>query len=132
MSKTGKLLLLLPWLFAPHVFAADSCLTCHAGLNAGLKTPAKKFPNNIHTQTKLECANYHGGDRNSDDYEVSMNPRKGFKGHVARTAVPTRFTAWFHRNTFARRSFTLAAGLDARRHGIEPFTRRYLAEPKVE
>jgi len=98
MSKTGKLLLLLPlpWLFgtlfaalfAEHIFAADSCLTCHAGLDAGLKTPAEKFPNDIHAQAGLGCADCHGGDRNSDDYEVSMSPKKGFKGPIARTAIP--------------------------------------------
>ena len=58
MSKTGKplvllpkLLLLLPWLFgtlfAAHVFAADSCLTCHQPM--GPKKVVKSFE--VHSRT---------------------------------------------------------------------------------
>ena len=105
MSKTGKpLLLLLPCLLAAHAFAADSCLTCHAGLDAGLKTPAEKFPNDVHAQAGLGCADCHGGDRNSDDYEVSMSPRKGFKGHIARTAIP-KLCATCHSDANLMRKF---------------------------
>jgi predicted CXXCH cytochrome family protein len=74
--------------FALPVLAADSCLKCHANLDGDLKAPADKFGADIHAQFGLGCADCHGGDRNSDDYEVSMSPRKGFKGHIARTAVP--------------------------------------------
>ena len=105
MSRTGtSLLLLLPWLLLAHGFAADSCLTCHAGLDAGLKAPAEKYPNDIHAQAGLGCADCHGGDRNSDDYEVSMSPKKGFKGHIARTAIP-KLCATCHSDANVMRKF---------------------------
>ena len=66
----------------------DSCVTCHAALEGDLKTPTVKFPADIHAQAGLSCADCHGGDRNTDDYEASMNRAKGFVGKIPRTAVP--------------------------------------------
>ena len=84
----GNLLALAALVFTLPVFAADSCLKCHASLDGDLKTAADKFPADIHAQSGLGCADCHGGDPNSDDYEASMSPRKRFKGHIARTAIP--------------------------------------------
>jgi predicted CXXCH cytochrome family protein len=85
-----NLLLLLP-LAAMSLIAAgkDSCVQCHANLDGSLQEPAVKFPaKDIHAQAGLSCADCHGGDRSTDDYEASMSKAKGFAGKIARTAVP--------------------------------------------
>jgi predicted CXXCH cytochrome family protein len=81
-------LALAPLVLASPVLGADSCMKCHAGFDGDLKAPVEKFASDIHAQSGFGCADCHGGDPSSDDYEVSMSPRKGFKGHIARTAIP--------------------------------------------
>ena len=53
------------------------------------RRPATKFSRATSTaQAGLGCADCHGGDRTTDDYEASMSQAKGFVGKIARTAVP--------------------------------------------
>lgn len=82
-------LLLLVVAAAPVVAGAqDSCQKCHANLDGELQAPATKFAGDVHAKAGFGCADCHGGDRTSDDYEVAMNRAKGFVGKIARTAVP--------------------------------------------
>jgi predicted CXXCH cytochrome family protein len=83
-----SLLLLLMSAAAVLAAAKDSCQTCHANLDGDLKAPAAKFASDVHAQAGFGCADCHGGDRSSDDFEVAMNRAKGFVGKIARTAVP--------------------------------------------
>jgi len=68
--------------------AKDSCVECHSVMEGDLKAPAAAFAGDIHARHGFSCADCHGGDRNADDPEAAMNPAKGFKGKIARTAVP--------------------------------------------
>lgn len=68
--------------------AKDSCVECHSNMDGALKAPATAYPADVHSRHGFSCADCHGGDRNADDPEAAMSPAKGFKGHVARTAVP--------------------------------------------
>ena len=58
-------------------------------MDGALKAPVTAYTNDIHARHGFSCADCHGGDRNADDPEAAMNPAKGFKGHIARTAVPS-------------------------------------------
>jgi hypothetical protein len=89
-------LLWLPVCFVPgNAAAADSCVTCHAAVDDAAKGPADLIKNDIHIAHGLSCADCHGGDRTSDDPDVSMNKKKGFKGKPARADIP-KFCAICH------------------------------------
>ena len=82
--------LLLPALVAVSLAAAakDSCIQCHANLEGDVQAPVLKFPKDIQSQAGLSCADCHGGDRSTDDYDASMSRAKGFVGKIGRAAVP--------------------------------------------
>ncbi len=75
----------------------DSCVTCHSALDDPAKGPAALIKNDVHIAHGLSCADCHGGDRTSDDPDVSMSKAKGFKGKPARTAIP-KLCAGCHSN----------------------------------
>ena len=81
--------LLLLVAFSLPTAAKDSCTDCHSNMDGALKAPVTAYTNDIHARHGFSCADCHGGDRNADDPEAAMNPAKGFKGHIARTAVPS-------------------------------------------
>ncbi|MGC9945979.1 MAG: cytochrome c3 family protein [Bryobacteraceae bacterium] len=81
----GGLLLLA---LTPPAQAKDTCIGCHSNMEGALKAPVADYTNDIHAHHGFSCADCHGGDRNADDPEIAMNPAKGFKGHLTRTAVP--------------------------------------------
>jgi predicted CXXCH cytochrome family protein len=85
-----RLLLLVPLAALSLAAAAkDSCVQCHANLDGNLQAPAVKFPaKDVHAQAGLSCADCHGGDRSTDDYEASMSKAKGFVGKIPRLAIP--------------------------------------------
>ena len=87
--------LMIIFCFALPLTAKDSCVECHAELEGNLKAPALAFANDIHRHAGLSCADCHGGDRNTDDPEASMNRARGFLGKIARQAVP-KFCARCH------------------------------------
>lgn len=66
----------------------DTCVECHSGMDGNLKKPAELIKSDVHIAAKLSCASCHGGDNTSDDMSVAMSPAKGFKGKIARTAIP--------------------------------------------
>jgi hypothetical protein len=63
-------------------------VTCHAAVDDAAKGPAALIKNDVHIAHGLSCADCHGGDRTSDDPDVAMNKKKGFKGKPARTTIP--------------------------------------------
>jgi len=83
------------WIVPGSAAAADSCVTCHAAIDDAAKGPAALIKNDVHIAHGLSCADCHGGDRTSDDPDVSMNKAKGFKGKPARAAIP-KFCAACH------------------------------------
>ena len=84
-------LCLLAVLLAVPVLGADSknsCTDCHSILEGKLQAPAKNFAGDIHRRAGFSCVDCHGGDRNADDPETAMSSKRGFRGHISRTAVP--------------------------------------------
>ena len=99
----ASILLFLCWgLFGAA--APDSCVTCHSAVDDAAKGPAALIKNDVHIAHGLSCADCHGGDRTSDDPEVSMSKAKGFLGKPARTAIP-KFCASCHSNPDTMRKF---------------------------
>jgi predicted CXXCH cytochrome family protein len=87
-SRTGLLACLFLSLAPLASAAKNSCIDCHSNMDGTLKAPVTDYANDIHGRHGFSCADCHGGDPNADDPEAAMSPAKGFKGHVARTAVP--------------------------------------------
>ena len=79
---------LIAVLFAGVMLAQDTCLECHSALEDQLGAPAQAFANDIHTERGFGCVDCHGGDASEMDPELSMSPARGFRGKIARTAVP--------------------------------------------
>jgi len=88
----------------PAVPPPDSCVTCHTAVDDATKGPAALIKNDVHIARGLSCADCHGGDRTSDDPDVSMSKAKGFKGKPARTEIP-KFCANCHSNPDTMRKF---------------------------
>lgn len=65
------------------VWAKDSCFDCHS-VQEGTSIP---FKNDIHYKNGISCADCHGGDRNSDDPNISMSVQRGFLVRVTREGV---------------------------------------------
>ncbi|MBI2680861.1 MAG: cytochrome c3 family protein [Candidatus Solibacter usitatus] len=81
--------LLLTMAFAMAAMAAkDTCVECHTALGGELQAPVTAFAGDVHKRAGFSCADCHGGDRNSDDYEVSMSKGRGYLGKISRTDVP--------------------------------------------
>jgi|CZKC01.1.fsa_nt_gi hypothetical protein len=89
----GAKLLALTALMLLVAFGADaqtknSCLDCHAGMDAPLGVSSPDFLGSIHAQKGITCTSCHGGDASSDDYLVSMGTKAGYRGHIERTQIP--------------------------------------------
>lgn len=68
--------------------AKDTCVTCHNALGGELQAPVQAFDGDVHKRAGFSCADCHGGDRNADDYEVSMSKARGYRGKIPRNEVP--------------------------------------------
>jgi predicted CXXCH cytochrome family protein len=66
----------------------NSCLECHAGMDAPLGVSSPDFLGSIHAQKGITCTSCHGGDASSDDYLVSMGTKAGYRGHIDRKQIP--------------------------------------------
>ena len=73
--------------FAPAQ-SKNACVDCHTNLPDPYHVAAEDFSQDVHAQKGLTCANCHGGDATSDDPNVAMNPKKGWKGKIERRQVP--------------------------------------------
>jgi len=82
IRRPALLLLFLLPVAAP---AKDSCVECHTAMESA---PALKFSKDVHQRRGFSCADCHGGDRNADDQDAAMSKAKGFRGKIARAAVP--------------------------------------------
>ena len=65
----------------------DSCVSCHAELEAKQSEPANKYQIDVHRRAGLSCADCHGGDPHDETMD-SMSPAKGFRGVPKKTRVP--------------------------------------------
>lgn len=66
----------------------NSCLECHAAMDAPLQITPEQFALDIHAQRGLTCASCHGGDPSSDDPTRAMGRAAGFRAKVTRAQVP--------------------------------------------
>lgn len=80
--------LLLAVCMAACLAAKDSCVECHGALEGVQGEPVRMFARDIHKRHGFSCVDCHGGDPNRDDAKESMSPARGFRGKIARTAVP--------------------------------------------
>jgi predicted CXXCH cytochrome family protein len=90
LTALAAVLLLAPtrlWAQAAPV-AQDTCVACHTALEGDLGRPAQLFDLDIHKKNGFSCVDCHGGDRTSDDLQVSMGRAHGFLGKVDRRAIP--------------------------------------------
>jgi hypothetical protein len=75
------------------VRAKDSCFDCHA-VQEGTSVP---FKSDIHYKNGISCADCHGGDRTTDDPNISMSAQRGFLVRVTREGM-AEFCARCHSN----------------------------------
>jgi predicted CXXCH cytochrome family protein len=84
--------------------AKNTCLDCHAQLDAPLHVSPEEYAASIHTQKGITCVTCHGGDPSSDDVDKSMGAAAGFKGHLDRKQIPG-FCAKCHADASYMRGF---------------------------
>lgn len=80
--------LLIAILAAASLAAKDSCVECHGAIEGALGAPVQKYASDVHKRHGFSCVDCHGGDPSRDDAKESMSPARGFRGKIARTAVP--------------------------------------------
>lgn len=66
---------------------ANTCLDCHAALDAPQQVTQEQFAQDIHAQKGLTCAACHGGDPSKSDMDA-MSKASGFRGKPARKDIP--------------------------------------------
>ncbi len=59
------------------VRADDQCYVCHSSLD---DSPSKKYSRDIHFTKGISCAACHGGNSASDDMDIAMSKKAGYKG----------------------------------------------------
>ena len=67
----------------------NSCLDCHAKLDAPLGVTPEEYQGSIHAQKGITCVSCHGGDATKDDMLESMDVKAGFRGHIERSRIPS-------------------------------------------
>jgi hypothetical protein len=67
--------------------APNTCLDCHAVLDAPLQVTQEQFSHDIHAQKGLTCASCHGGDATAPGPEA-MSKTAGFRGKIERRQIP--------------------------------------------
>lgn len=55
----------------------DQCFVCHESIGDNI---AILFQKDIHYLKKISCSACHGGNNNSEDMEIAMNPQNGYTG----------------------------------------------------
>lgn len=82
--------LLCVMLIAVAALAApkNSCVACHGAMEGRLRAPVNGIKNDIHEANGFSCVDCHGGNPASDDPGEAMSTARGFRGHIARTAIP--------------------------------------------
>ena len=112
-------LLVLLSLTAASQQKADQCLTCHQAIE---DKPSQAFAADVHHAKGISCAGCHGGNDQSEDMEMGMDPKAGFKG-VPKGNDISAACENCHSNTDRMRSFgsklptTQGANLSESIHG---------------
>ena len=75
-------------LLAQDEQVTNLCLDCHIELDEELAAPAELFPQDIHSQVGYTCADCHGGDPTTDDYDDAKDEDAGFVGTPDPTEIP--------------------------------------------
>ncbi len=65
--------------------AVDHCVSCHTSEDM---LPEGHSEADVHMKPGLSCAGCHGGDPSSDDPDVAMSKKAGFRGVPARADIP--------------------------------------------
>lgn len=85
-------MVLLSFLLASTAWAQNNCLDCHLELEDEVLTPpAEAWEGDAHAEAGLTCASCHGGDPTIDpegDFELAMDPAKGYIGVPDHQAIP--------------------------------------------
>jgi hypothetical protein len=68
--------------------AKNSCLDCHSALPEPLGVTQDTFARDIHSQNGLSCVSCHGGDAASDEPDLAMSRKAGWKGKIDRKQIP--------------------------------------------
>jgi hypothetical protein len=87
------LFLLLPGFGIPHAEVVQtgetsSCISCHLELEDELLAPATHFEGDIHHLKGISCHDCHGGNPDSEEADLSMDPDNGFVGVPDALEVP--------------------------------------------
>ncbi len=74
--------------FCPSVMAAEDtvCIQCHSGLDKKYSAPVEQWQGSVHFKNGISCHDCHGGD--PTDFEMAMEPERGFIGVPGYTEVP--------------------------------------------
>ncbi len=89
VSIRGILLACLLVLFSlsPCLAADDTvCIQCHSGLDEQYSAPVEQWQGSVHQKNGISCHDCHGGD--PTDFEMAMEPERGFLGVPGYTEVP--------------------------------------------
>ncbi len=68
--------------------AQNSCIECHASFPGELGQPAAAFQGDVHSRRGFGCADCHGGDPTTMDPQLSMSPKRGFRGKIKVAGIP--------------------------------------------
>lgn len=89
------LFFMLHFVFSEVAMASDDnesvvneCLSCHIELDDELAAPAELFSNDIHFQLGFTCADCHGGDPTTDDFDEAKDEETGFIGVPGAVDIP--------------------------------------------
>ncbi|MFN8178928.1 MAG: cytochrome c3 family protein [bacterium] len=66
----------------------DRCAACHAELGDSTMDVATFYAVDVHARAGLSCADCHGGDPKSDDQDVAMSKKAGYRGAPGPLEVP--------------------------------------------
>lgn len=68
--------------------AENKCLECHLELGGALAAPAERFTQDVHFQVGFTCADCHGGNPTSEDFDEAKAPEAGFVGIPEKVDIP--------------------------------------------
>ncbi len=69
----------------------NNCIECHSEFEEEETSPSIEFKNDIHNSSGVLCSDCHGGDPEidaSEDQELAMDPKKGYKKPPKHNEVP--------------------------------------------
>lgn len=76
------------WCGAAPAQDVSSCVNCHKTQEGAYGAPVHEWESSIHFRNNISCSDCHGGNPQSSDPSVAMDPTKGFLGAPSPTEVP--------------------------------------------